>query len=88
MISPEQAEYELLKLATGEPATFSLYVYHRPSPEVQAAFERAVAGEWIRLIDVTSNGSSDAREIKKVFRLTDKGWYRRNVLESFQWVKK
>ena len=76
MTENELEELELLRLMTKDTHKFALEVNYHLTPKQQAALERLMLRDWIRLIDVNSIAQYP-RTLFRVFRVMPEAvaWY-------------
>ncbi len=70
VITFEEAEEDILRLATPDTHKFAIQLGYTPEQDIQDALERLMLRDWIRLIDVspTWTATSDGR-LMRVFRV-------------------
>jgi hypothetical protein len=80
-MSDDEADAEILALATADTGKFAIAVtYTLPEP-LQLAFERGLVKEWYRLIDVAFVAAAP-QHLCRVFTLTDAGRERLRALDE------
>ena len=78
MMENEMEELELLRLMTKDTHKFALPINYPLTPGQQAALERLMLRDWIRLIDISRIANSDyPSTLCRVFRVMPEAvaWY-------------
>lgn len=79
IITNEEADFNLLKLANGK-GKFGLQLAPGVGRDEEAAFQRGIDNEWFRLVDVSYIANSTG--VFRVFKLTQAGIDRLAQLRS------